>query len=57
MSDDYNFGGWLTEDLEEYHKDILRERNRSEMYSDRVELNKIIRNILKEIQSRKERNL
>ena len=56
MDDDYNYGGWLTEDLKEYHKDLNKERSRCETYSDRVEVNKIMRNILEEIQSREERN-
>ena len=48
---------FLTENLEEYHKELIKERTRCETYSDRVEVNKIMRNILEEIQSRKERNL
>ena len=55
MEDDYNYGGWLTEDLKEYYDSLIKLRDRSELYSDRVELNKIKRNILREIQSR-ERN-
>tara|TARA_B100000287_G_C20527428_1_gene739471 strand:+ start:464 stop:634 length:171 start_codon:yes stop_codon:yes gene_type:complete len=55
MEEDYNYGGWLTEDLKELHKDLLKERSRCEIYSDRVELNKIIKKILSELQSR-ERN-
>ncbi len=57
MSQDNDYKSWLTEDLEEYHKDLNKERSRCETYSDRVEVNKIMRNILEEIQSRKERNL
>ena len=47
------FKSWLTENLEEYHKDLMKERTRCEPYSERVEINKIMRNILSEIQSRK----
>ena len=47
------FKSWLTENLEEYHKDLMKERTRCETYSERVEINKIMRNILSEIQSRK----
>ena len=57
MSQDNDYKSWLTEDLEEYHKELIKERTRCETYSDRVEVNKIMRNILEEIQSRKERNL
>ena len=47
------FKSWLTENLEEYHKDLMKERTRCETYSERVEIYKIMRNILSEIQSRK----
>ena len=47
------FKSWLTENQEEYHKDLMKERTRCETYSERVEINKIMRNILSEIQSRK----
>ena len=57
MIQDIDYKSWLTEDLEDYHKELMKERNRCETYSDRVEVNKIMRNILEEIQSRKERNL
>ena len=55
MDDDYNYGGWLIEDLKEHYKYLMKERNRSEMYSDRAELNNMMLIILSEIQSR-ERN-
>lgn len=48
-----DFGGWLTEDLEDYHKELMKERIRCETYSDRVEVNKLMRNIMNELQSRK----
>ena len=57
MIQDNDYKSWLTEDLKEYHKELIKERTRCETYSDRVEVNKIMRNILEEIQSRKERNL
>ena len=53
MSQDNDYKSWLTEDLKEYHKELIKERTRCETYSDRVEVNKIMRNILSEIQSRK----
>ena len=46
------YGSWLTEDLEEYRDRLIKERSRNEMYSDRVEINKMIKIILREIQSR-----
>ena len=57
MIQDNDYKSWLTEDLKEYHKDLMKERNRCETYSERVEINEIMRTILEEIQSRKERNL
>ena len=55
MDDDYDFGAWVTEDLKEYYEDLKKRRDREETYTERVELNKIMRNISSEIQSR-ERN-
>ena len=53
MDDDHDFGGWLTEDLKEHYNYLMKQRARSELYSERAELNNIISTILKEIQSRK----
>ena len=50
-----DYGGWLIEDLKEHYKDLMKQRDRSEMYSDRAELNNMMLIILSEIQSR-ERN-
>ena len=55
MDDDYNFGAWLTEDLKEHYKNLKEQRQHSELYSDRAELNNMMLIILSEIQSR-ERN-
>ena len=55
MHNDHNYGSWLIEDLKEHYKYLMRERNRSELYSDRAELNNMMLIILSEIQSR-ERN-
>ena len=55
MDDDYDYGAWLTEDLKEHYKYLMKQRDRSEMYSDRAELNNMMLIILSEIQSR-ERN-
>ena len=55
MDDDHSFGGWLTEDLKDHYKELMRERDHSELYSDRAELNNMMLIILSEILSR-ERN-
>ena len=55
MDDDYNYGSWLIEDLKEHYKELMRQRDRNEMYSERAELNNMMLIILSEIQSR-ERN-
>ena len=52
MDDDHSFGGWLTEDLKDHYKELMRERDHSELYSDRAELNNMMLIILSEIQSR-----
>ena len=52
MDDDHNFGGWLTEDLKEHYHYLMKQRNHSELYSDRAELNNMMLTILSEIQSR-----
>ena len=50
-----DYGGWLTEDLKDHYKCLMEQRNHSELYSDRAELNKFMLIVLSEIQSR-ERN-
>ena len=55
MDNDHDYGGWLIEDLKEYYEELLKERDHSELYSDRAELNNMMLIILGEIQSR-ERN-
>ena len=55
MDDDHNYGAWLTEDLKEHYDYLMKQRNHSELYSDRAELNNMMLIILSEIQSR-ERN-
>ena len=49
---DIDFGSWLTEDMKDYYKDLIKLRDRSEIYSDRVECNQIISEILAELQLR-----
>ena len=53
--EEIDYGGWLTEDLKEHYDYLMKQRNHSEMYSDRAELNNMMLIILSEIQSR-ERN-
>ena len=55
MDHDHDYGGWLTEDLKEHYDYLMKQRNHSELYSDRAELNNMMLIILSEIQSR-ERN-
>ena len=50
MEDEY--GSWLTEDLEEHYDYLKKQRDRGEMYSDRAEINQILKLILSEMQSR-----
>ena len=53
MDDNHDYGGWLTEDLKGYYKDLMKERERSEMYSDRADLNQLAMLIMTEILKRK----
>ena len=55
MNGDYDYGSWLIEDLREHYKYLKSQRQHSELYSDRAELNNMMIIILREIQSR-ERN-
>ena len=55
MDDDYDYGAWLIEDLKDHYKYLLKQRDQSELYSERAELNNMMLIILGEIQSR-ERN-
>ena len=48
-----DYGGWLDEDLRDLYKDHMWRRNRSEDYSDRVDLNQEGLRILAELQKRK----
>ena len=55
MDDEHNYGGWLIEDLKEQYKYLKDQKQHSELYSDRAELNNMMIIVLREIQSR-ERN-
>lgn len=48
-----DYGSWLTEDLREHYKDILKERDRAEIYSERADCNREALKVLAEIQQRK----
>ena len=56
MDDEHDFGGWLTEDLKEHYDYLMKQRDRSEMYTERAELNNMMLTILSEIQSRERKN-
>ena len=34
-----DYGGWLTEDLKELYSELIKERDRMELYSDRAQIN------------------
>ena len=55
MYNDLDFGAWLIEDLKEHYKYLMKQRDHSELYSGRAELNNMMLIVLREIQSR-ERN-
>ena len=54
--EEIDYGGWLIEDLKEHYKDLMKQRDFCEMYSDRAELNNMMLIILSEIQSRERKN-
>ena len=56
MDDEHDYGGWLTEDLKEHYDYLMKQRDRSEMYSERSELNNMMLIVLSEIQSRERKN-
>ena len=47
-----DYGGWLTEDLKELYSELIKERDRLEDYSDRVQLNQNALRVMAEIQKR-----
>ena len=52
-----DYGGWLTEDLESHYKEIIKERERSELFTERGEINKQAMLVMTEILKRsKKRN-
>ena len=52
MDDEQDYGGWLIEDLKDHYKYLLKQRDQSELYSERAELNNMMLIVLSEIQSR-----
>jgi len=48
-----DYGGWLDEDLKKLIEELLSSRDRSEEYSDRVDLNHKIAQIRAELGKRK----
>ena len=50
--DEMDYGSWLEEDLRDLYKDLIKRRDRSELYSDRAELNIAALKILAELQKR-----
>jgi hypothetical protein len=51
--EEQDYGSWLTEDLIQLEKDMRGRRDRCDLYSDRVDYNVILHDILKEINLRK----
>ena len=48
-----DYGGWIIEDLKDYYKETIKERDRSEEFSDRRDLNKQAMLIMTEILKRR----
>ena len=49
-----DYGSWLIEDLRELRKELIADRDRSESYSDRAQLNGQIMKIIAEITLRRD---
>ena len=54
MIEDIDYGGWLIEDLRDHYKELIKDRDRCEVYSDRAQLNKQALIIMREMQERNE---
>ena len=54
MTEYFDYGGWLTEDLQSLLSDLKFQKDRTETFSDRADLNLEIQRIKKEIRIRKE---
>ena len=53
MIEDTDYGGWLTEDLEDLITELYNEKLHVESYSERADLNRQIHEIKKELSTRK----
>ncbi len=49
-----DYGSWLTEDLRELYSELIKERDRVELFSDRSLINQNALKIMAEIQRRNE---
>jgi hypothetical protein len=47
-----DYGGWFIEDLNSHYEELIKKRDRSESYSDRVQFNHLLVRIMTEIQKR-----
>ena len=47
-----DYGGWFIEDLNSHYEELIKDRDRSESYSDRIQLNHLLVRIMAEIQKR-----
>jgi len=47
-----DYGGWFIEDLNSHYEELIKKRDRSESYSDRIQLNHLLVRIMTEIQKR-----
>ena len=47
-----DYGGWFIEDLNSHYEELIKKRDRSESYSDRVQFNHLLVRIMTEIQNR-----
>ena len=49
---DIDYGGWLTENLRDHYKWLLKERDSVELYTERAQLNREVLIVMAEIQQR-----
>ena len=54
--DEMDYVSWLEEDLRDLYKDLIKRRDRSELYSDRVDLNRTALKIMGELHKRNNSN-
>ena len=51
-----DYGGWFIEDLTSHYNELIKDRDRSESYGDRVQLNHLLVRIMAEMQKRNNNN-